>query len=384
MDGGTLQPLGGLDDEGVRAERPEDGRREAGLLHELAFKPECRVFAPIESASGQCPGSGFDVARPYPGQKNCAIVKGEAIDTHPELTALLIDQHGASMTPVYEPMLASPWTRPFSSNEWFFELKWDGFRSIAYIGEGAPVFLSRRGLDLVSRYPELRGVHTGRPAVIDGEIVAMGDDGKPSFFLLGRTPALFVAFDLLWMDEDLTGLAFEERRRLLEALALEGPVVVNDVVAGDGEDFYEAIVAQGLEGMVAKRAGSLYHQGQRSPDWRKIVSRRMTTAVVGGFLAGDGNRIGTFGSLLLGIEKDGELHFIGSVGSGFDDVTLRGIASTFRGLARDTSPFTNSVDVPGIKSWVEPVLVARVEYREWTPFGRLRAPVFKGLVEGSS
>ena len=288
------------------------------------------------------------------------------------------------MTPVYEPMLASPWTRPFSSTEWFFELKWDGFRSIAYLGVGAPIFRSRRGLDLVSRYPELRGVDTGRPAVVDGEIVAMGDDGKPSFFLLGRTPALFVAFDLLWMDEDLTGLALEERRLRLQALTLTGPVVVNDVVAADGEEFYEAVVAQGLEGMVAKRAGSRYHQGQRSPDWRKIVSRRMTTAVVGGFLGGDGNRIGTFGSLLLGVEKDGGLHFIGSVGSGFDDATLRGITATLRGLARATSPFAGPVDVPGIKSWVEPVLVARVEYREWTPFGRLRAPVFKGLVEGWS
>jgi bifunctional non-homologous end joining protein LigD len=381
---GPLLPLGCLDDEGVDAERPEDCRWEAGLLNELPFKPECRVFAPIESASGQSPGSGFDVARPHPGQENGAIIEGEAVDTHPELAARLIDHHGRSMTPVYEPMLASPWTRPFSGSDWFFELKWDGFRSIAYIGEGAPMFRSRRGLDLISRYPELRGVDVGRPAVIDGEIVAMGDDGKPSFFLLGRTPALFVAFDLLWMDEDLTGLALEERRQLLEALTLKGPVVVNDVVAADGEDFYEAIVAQGLEGMVAKRAGSRYHQGQRSPDWRKIVSRRMTTAVVGGFLAGDGNRIGTFGSLLLGVEKDGELHFIGSVGSGFDDATLREIASTLRGLARGTSPFTGPVNVPGIKSWVEPVLVARVEYREWTPFGRLRAPVFKGLVEGSS
>jgi bifunctional non-homologous end joining protein LigD len=181
----------------------------------------------------------------------------------------------------------------------------------------------------------------------------------------------------------LTGLAFEQRRHLLEELPLTGPVVVNDVVAADGEDFYEAVVAEGLEGMVAKRAGSRYHQGQRSPDWRKIVSRRLTTAIVGGFLAGDGNRIGTFGSLLLGVEKDGELHFIGSVGSGFDDATLRGIALRLRGLARSTSPFTGPVDVPGIKSWVEPVLVARVEYREWTPYGRLRAPVFKGLVEDS-
>ncbi len=381
---GSFRSLVRLDDKCMDAERGEDGRGEAGLLGELPFKPEDRVFAPVESSSRQGPGPDLDIARPYPGQEHLIIVHGEPVDAHAKLAPCLIDQHGPSMTPVYEPMLASPWTRPFSSSEWFFELKWDGFRSIAYLGVGTPSFRSRRGLDLVSRYPELRAVDAGRPVVIDGEIVAIGDDGRPAFFLLGRTPALFVAFDLLWMDKDLTGLAFEQRRQLLEALTFEGPVVVNDVVAADGEDFYEAIVARDLEGMVAKRAGSRYHQGQRSPDWRKIVSRRLTTAVVGGFLAGDGNRIGTFGSLLLGVEKDGELHFIGSVGSGFNDAALRGIASTLRGLARNTSPFAGPVDVPGIKSWVEPVLIARVEYREWTPYGRLRAPVFKGLVEGSS
>jgi len=288
------------------------------------------------------------------------------------------------MPPVYDPMLAMPWTRPFSDSEWFFELKWDGYRSLAYLGAGRPVFRSRRGLDLISSYPELRQVDAGRSVVLDGEIVAIGEDGKPSFFLLGKTPAHFVAFDLLWMDEDLTGLTFEHRRQRLEALSLKGPVAVTDIVATDGEDLYEVVVDQGLEGMVAKRAGSRYHPGRRSPDWRKIVSRRVTTAIVGGFLAGEGNRAGTFGSLLLGVDRDGQLHFIGSVGSGFDDATLRAIASTLRGLARSSSPFTGPVDVAGIKSWVDPVLVARVEYREWTPYGRLRAPVFKGLEKGPS
>lgn len=287
------------------------------------------------------------------------------------------------MTALYEPMLATPWPKSFSNPDWFFELKWDGYRALAYLGEGRASLRSRRGLDLGHRYPELAKLVSPRPAVIDGEIVAMGDDGKPSFFLLGRAPAQFIAFDLLFLDGDRTDLPFEERRRLLESLELSGPVVVTDLVPEAGEALFEAVEEQGLEGVVAKRSGSRYHPGRRSPDWRKVVCRRTTTGVVGGYLRGEGNRTGVFGSLLLGKWVDSQLVFVGSVGSGFDDYSLRAISSTLGELARESSPFTGAVDVPGRKSWVEPVLVAIVEYREWTPYGRLRAPAFKGLLQPS-
>lgn len=284
------------------------------------------------------------------------------------------------MTRVYEPMLAIPWPKVFSHPDWFFELKWDGYRALAYFDEGRVSFRSRGGLDLGQRYPELGKVTSPRNAVVDGEIVAMGDDGKPSFFLLGRSPAQFIAFDLLFLDGDRASLPFEERRRLLESMELTGPVVVTDLVPEEGEALFRAVEDQGLEGVVAKRAGSRYHPGKRSPDWRKVVCRRTTTAVVGGYLHGGGNRASVFGSLLLGKWVDDQLHFVGSVGSGFDEPALRAITITLGELARESSPFAGSVDVPGLKSWVEPVLTAQIEYKEWTPYGRLRAPVFRGLV----
>lgn len=276
-------------------------------------------------------------------------------------------------------MLATTWPFPFTDPGWVFEVKWDGFRALADVDGDRAVLRSRRGLDLAARYPELRSLRAGRRVVIDGEIVAMGDDGRPSFFLLGRRPAQLVVFDLLYLDGDRTGLPWEERRALLEAVELTGPVVVGDFVPEEGEALFSAVEDQGLEGVVGKRLGSRYHSGRRSPDWRKVVSRRRVTAVVGGFLHGGGNRADTFGSLLLGIWNEDQLHFVGSVGSGFDQPALEAIMGALRQLARDTSPFSGVVEVPGHKSWVEPVLTAEIEYREWTPYGRLRAPVFKGL-----
>ena len=367
------------DHKGVDAERLQNDRVETGLLNELPFQPLQRVFPPVKSASGQGPSSDLGFDRPETGEQDRTISHRQAIDPDPELTATLIDQHGSSMTPVYEPMLATTWLKIFSDPDWFFELKWDGYRALAYFDNGRVSFRSRRGLDLGYRYPELAALRSPRNAVVDGEIVAMGEDGKPSFFMLGRIPAQFVAFDVLFLDGDLTGLPFEDRRRLLESMELTGPVVVTDVVPEAGEALFMAVEEQGLEGVVAKRAGSRYHPGKRSPDWRKVVFRRNTTATVGGFLHGEGNRTGYFGSLLLGMWTDDQLHFVGAVGSGFDDPALRAITRRLSELARESSPFAGPVDVPGTKSWVEPVLVARVEYREWTPYGRLRAPVFKGL-----
>jgi bifunctional non-homologous end joining protein LigD len=279
----------------------------------------------------------------------------------------------------YEPMLATPWGGPFSDPGWWFEVKWDGYRAIAFCGPGRTELRSRRGNDVAYRFPEVAAMRLGADVVLDGEIVAFDDDGTPSFFLLGQRPANFIVFDLLFHEGDRTNLPYEARRELLGQLDLPNPAVISQPVLGDGEALFDAVGERGMEGIVAKKAGSLYYPGRRSPDWRKIAHKHRGKAVVGGFLTGEGARALTFGSLLLGLWASDGLRFIGSVGSGLTDRSLREIDALLAPLRRKDSPFGNAIDVPGQKTFVDPVLVVEIEYRQWTPFDRLRAPVFKGL-----
>ena len=279
----------------------------------------------------------------------------------------------------YQPMLATPWGPAFSDPGWWFEVKWDGYRTIAFCGPGRTELRSRRGNDVAYRFPEVAAMRLDADVVLDGEIVAFDDDGTPSFFLLGQRPANFVVFDLLFQDGDRCGLPYEARRALLEQLNLPKPAVLSEPVRGDGEALFDAVGERGMEGIVAKKSGSLYYPGRRSPDWRKMAHKHRGKAVVGGFLAGEGNRTSTFGSLLLGLLADDGLRFIGSVGSGLTDSSLREIGALLDPIRRKGSPFVNAIDVPGQKSYVDPVLVVEIEYRQWTPYDRLRAPVFKGL-----
>jgi bifunctional non-homologous end joining protein LigD len=283
------------------------------------------------------------------------------------------------MTDRYQPMLATPWEQPFSDPGWWFEVKWDGYRAIAYGSPEGTELRSRRGVDLSPRYPEVAALRWERPVVVDGELVGFDRAGRPSFFALGSGNAIFVAFDLLFLEVDRCQRSFEERREMLLAMDRPASIALNDPVRGEGESLFEAVVEAGLEGIVAKRSGSLYHPGRRSTDWRKIPHRRRGRAVVGGYLAGEGNRRSTFGSLLLGLRRGDELHYVGSVGSGFDEATLRRVKAQLSTIEKVESPFANQVDVPGQKVYVEPQLVVEIEYREWTPYDRLRAPVFKGL-----
>lgn len=218
-----------------------------------------------------------------------------------------------------------------------------------------------------------------RPVVLDGEIVTFDDNGAPSFYLLGQRPANFVVFDVLHLGVDVCQLPFEERRRLLEGLVLPAPAVLSQPVLGEGVALFEAVGDKGMEGVLAKKSGSVYHPGRRSPDWRKIVQRLRSRAVVGGYLAGEGERSPTFGSLLLGLWEDAGLKYVGSVGSGFDHALLMSFTARLRTMLRPTSPFSNAVDVPGPKVYVDPQIVVDIEYREWTPYDRIRAPVFKGF-----
>ncbi len=196
-------------------------------------------------------------------------------------------------------MLASPWPAAFTHPDWLFEVKWDGVRALwCWDGEAVSV-RSRRGRQVLPTYPELSGFRPTQPLVLDGEIVVLDDRGHPSFQMLqsrmnltdGRRasigmPVSYMVFDLLHAGENLTGLSLEQRRNRLADVVLPAQMVVSSQVEAAGEALYEAVAAEGLEGIVAKRRDSVYRSGIRSPDWRKVALMRRLSAVIGGFTRG--------------------------------------------------------------------------------------------------
>jgi bifunctional non-homologous end joining protein LigD len=269
--------------------------------------------------------------------------------------------------------------------EWAYEMKWDGYRAIATIRDGALSLRSRNGLDMTATYPELGGLVdavTG-DAVLDGEIVALDAKGRPRFELLQRheVPVRYVAFDALELGgEPLTQLPYHERRERLMAAVRETDAV--RVPADAGRDLRRALAASsrlGLEGVMAKRRDSPYREGRRSRDWIKLKHVRTQEVVVGGWRPGKGNRADTIGSLLLGVHEGEVLRYVGRVGTGFTDTELRRLRTRLDGLARTTSPLGG---VPAADArdarWVTPNLVGEVAYTEATADGRLRAPAWKG------
>lgn len=283
--------------------------------------------------------------------------------------------------PDYLPMLATPWSSAFDDPDWWFEVKWDGYRCLAWRDGDRSRLRSRRGLDLAERFPEIASLALPKGWMIDGEIVVFDDLGRANFSLLqeGR-PANYVVFDtLISPDGSLIDRPLEERRERLADLDLPDGVVAPEPMRGHGEALYQAARDRGLEGIVAKRSGSIYQPGRRSPDWRKVAARRSLRAVVGGWMPGDGGRRSTFGSLLVGLWDDDRLRWIGAVGSGFSDRTLSEMVRVLQQLERSSPPFAETGAIPRGARWAEPVMVVSVEFKEWTRDLRLRAPVFKGI-----
>lgn len=279
-------------------------------------------------------------------------------------------------------MLATAWPKAFDGDDWSFEVKWDGYRSLVGSVGGATVLRSRNGLDLSGRFPGVTELEFPDGWVIDGEVVVFGDDGIPDFSLLqtGAGAATLVAFDVLVADgQTIVDQAIETRREFLAAAPLPDAVVRSDPVVGDGLALFGVVEARGMEGIVGKRAGSIYQPGRRSSDWRKISVRRQLRAVVGGWTPGDGGRAASFGSLLVGLHDGDDFRWIGAVGSGFTDEQLSPITAALVSLERPTPPFVNTGAIPKGARWVDPGIVAVVEFKEWTRDLRLRAPVFKGL-----
>ncbi|HET9772345.1 MAG TPA: non-homologous end-joining DNA ligase, partial [Acidimicrobiia bacterium] len=299
----------------------------------------------------------------------------------------------------WRPMLATPATKvPRDEDQWSFEVKWDGIRALASVSGGRIRLEARSGRDVSHRYPELSALGRALGAtevVLDGEIVALDPKtGRPSFERLQRrmhvesesairrlrqdVPITYVVFDVLWLDgHPTTGLAYTERRRLLEGLNLNGANWHTPAThPGEGRALLDATASAGLEGIVAKRLDSLYEPGVRTRQWLKIKNHLSQDFVVGGYLPGEGSR-GRLGALLLGVyQEDGNLCFAGRVGTGFTDAELTRLLRLLEPLRRETPPFDPPPPRPVVKEglWVEPEIVVEVAFTEWTGVGILRHP----------
>jgi bifunctional non-homologous end joining protein LigD len=305
--------------------------------------------------------------------------------------------------PRFEPMLAEGGWEAFDDDGWWFEPKLDGIRCLAELSTGETVLRSRRGRDATETYPELHMVHElvdQVNAVIDGEIVAFDDAGRPSFEVLQQRmnltgqraiaraakaiPVSLVVFDLLWLDgHDTCGLRLEERRELLELVVEpDHRMQVTTCVEGEGRAFTESARGLGLEGVMAKRKGSLYLPGRRSLDWRKIKLMNTQDCVILGWTPGKGGRAGSFGALLVGaIDGSGAMRWVGQVGSGFTERMLDRLMTELAPLVRSDPPIDDP-ELEAVKgaTFVEPELVCEVQFLEMTKStGKMRAPSFRGM-----
>jgi bifunctional non-homologous end joining protein LigD len=277
---------------------------------------------------------------------------------------------------------------PAEDDGWAYEIKWDGYRAIAFVEDGAARFQSTNLLDLTARWPEMASLPTAvhaASAVLDGEMVALAPDGTPRFELLqrGEVPVTYVVFDVLSIDgRDTTGLAYEDRRRLLMDLVDAGDHwIVPAHHVGGGQALLDAARERSLEGIVAKRLGSTYQPGKRSPAWRKVKVRRQQEIVIGGWTKGTGNREDVFGALLVGYYEGDALRYGGAVGTGFDRRLLQSLQRTLDDLATEKCPFDPPPPAPVRRTarWVRPELVGEIAFAEWTFDGVVRQASFLGL-----
>jgi bifunctional non-homologous end joining protein LigD len=291
----------------------------------------------------------------------------------------------------YRPMLATLEKAVPSGSGWMFEVKWDGYRALAYIRGGEVKLVSRNDNDLTPRFPnvakEIAKAVKSPNAVLDGEVCALDDQGRASFSAMqqGGAPLVYYVFDLLELEgEPLVDLLLvERRRRLAKLLDRRNKTVRLSETFDDGEALLEAVKAQGLEGIMAKRADSRYIEGKRTRDWLKIKTHWRQEFVIAGYTHGGGRRASTFGSLILGVHEGGTLKYVGNVGTGFTDAEIRRLLEKLKPLRRDTPSFETVPTMPRVRKneivWVEPRLVAEVEFAEFTHDGRLRAPSYQGL-----
>jgi bifunctional non-homologous end joining protein LigD len=324
-------------------------------------------------------------------------VEDSPIKDGPQIDAALLAPHGPAetMPARLAPMLAEIGGRPRTDPKYLYEPKLDGYRALAFVRDGTVRLQSRRGIDLTLPFPEVVTDLESQDVdgmIVDGEIVALGDDGRPSFNALQNraglktakeiaqaqeeAPVIFMCFDLLhFAGINLRQSPYVDRRRYLSQCLLPGSHLQLVHVSEDAEAMYAAALDSGFEGIVAKRKDSPYQPGRRSAAWQKVKAVKSAEFVVGGFTQGQGARE-SLGALLLGYWQDLELRFAGHVGSGLDEAGVAQLAKRFADLKTRKRPFAKEPPLHRPTTWLKPELVAEVKFAGWTPDGLLRAPVF--------
>jgi bifunctional non-homologous end joining protein LigD len=309
-------------------------------------------------------------------------------------------------TAIY-PMLATSIEAAFDSPEWFFEIKWDGYRAIAFLEQAGVHLVSRNQNDLTGQYADLHDMAQfvdAKTAILDGEVIAFDEQGKSSFSLMQQRTGfrdrnrrvaprrdisvLYYAFDLLYLDGyDLRRVTLENRKAALASILTKpnDTIRYSEHFVGEGKALFDAARKQGLEGILAKKRDCPYEE-RRSRNWLKIKIRHQIECVIGGYTDPEGSRQ-YFGSIVLGLyDKEGRLIHVGQAGSGFDHKTLAALWKVLSKLETNVNPFHGPVDALRQVHWIKPKLIAQIEFSEWTHITneggkKLRAPVFLGLRE---
>lgn len=296
---------------------------------------------------------------------------------------------GEKLSLFITPMLAQLTDKPaFDSEDWIFEIKWDGYRAIAELNGKTTLLYSRNGLSFAKSYRRVYEALQSLKlkAILDGEIIVFDENDKPNFQKLQnfdnhqKTVIAYFVFDCLELNgKDITTLPLLERKRLLKEHLPENSIIrYCDHVQENGIALYQQVQEQQLEGIIAKRVSSRYLPGKRTSEWLKIKNIQSEEAVIIGYTPPKGSRKG-FGALLLGQYDKGKLQYIGNVGTGFTDSLLETLYKKFEAKRRPTTPLDVPVKVSTGTTWIEPVFVANIRFTEKTSEGILRHPVFAGL-----
>ncbi len=306
------------------------------------------------------------------------------IDVHKSLKK--VDSEKRDVNEPIKPMLAKKASKMFEDPDWIYEMKWDGYRAIANIQNGKVKLYSRNGHSFNKKFsPIVKSLKTIEyDAVLDGEIVLLDKKGKPVFqHLQNYSPdddgeLIYYVFDLLHLNgHDTMELSLEDRKSLIPDVIGDAPEIrYSEHIKKNASDFYEKAIEKGMEGVMAKKAGSKYYPGSRSDSWLKIKSNERQEALICGYT--EGKR--AFGSLILGVYENDKLIYIGNCGTGFDEQTQQEVLEKLNPLRIDKSPFEEKINLKGREpNWVKPRIMCEVLFSEWTESGSMRHPVFKGL-----